>query len=62
MTYSNRNLVRHKTVKFYVSDPEQEEINRLVERLGGQRQVVIREIVMQAIKRALEAESALQDR
>lgn len=47
--------MRDQTVKFYVSDREKEVIDRLVERHGGQRQVVIRDIVMAAIERALQA-------
>ena len=60
MAYKDRSLVRDITVKFYVSDREKEVIDKLVDRHGGQRQVVIRDIVMQAIERALQAESAAQ--
>ena len=58
MTYLNRSLVRDQTVKFYVSDREKLVIDELVNKVGGQRQVVIRDIVMQAIERALAAECA----
>lgn len=60
MAYKDRSLVRDQTVKFYVSDREKEVIDKLVEQHGGQRQVVIRDIVMAAIERALQAESAAQ--
>lgn len=60
MAYKDRSLVRDITVKFYVSDREKEVIDKLVERHGGQRQVVIRDIVMHAIERALKSESAAQ--
>jgi hypothetical protein len=55
MAYKDRSLVRDQTVKFYVSDREKAVIDTLVERHGGQRQVVIRDIVMAAIDRALQA-------
>lgn len=58
MAYKDRSLVRDITVKFYVSDREKEVIDKLVEQHGGQRQVVIRDIVMQAIERALQSQSA----
>jgi|688.fasta_scaffold1937890_1 hypothetical protein len=58
MTYSNRALVRDTTVKFYVSDREKEVIDALVRKTGQQRQVLLRDLVMAAIERALEAESA----
>lgn len=57
MAYKDRSLVRDQTVKFYVSDREKEVIDKLVERHGGQRMVVIRDLVMAAINRALQAQS-----
>jgi hypothetical protein len=61
MTYSNRALVRDTTVKFYVSDREKEVIDALVKKTGQQRQVLLRDLVMAAIERALEAESASEE-
>jgi len=60
MAYGDRSLVRDTTVKFYVSDREKEIIDELVKRTGQQRQVLIRDLVMAAIERALAAESAAE--
>ena len=58
MAYLDRSLVRDTTVKFYVSDREKEVIDALVKKTGQQRQVLIRDLVMVAIQRALEEEFA----
>jgi hypothetical protein len=58
MAYLDRSLVRETTVKFYVSDREKAVIDALVKQTGQQRQVLIRDLVMAAIQRALEAEFA----
>jgi hypothetical protein len=62
MAYSDRTLVRDTTIKFYVSDREKEVIDALVKKTGQQRQVLLRDLVMAAIERALQAECADQVR
>lgn len=55
--YADPSLVRHRTIKFYASDREAELIDRLVRLTGQQRQVMLRDMVMPAIERALAAEA-----
>jgi hypothetical protein len=56
--YADPSLVRLTTRKFYVNEHESALIDELVKKTGQQRSVLLRDLVMQSIERALAAQSA----
>ena len=56
--YADPSLVRLTTRQFYVNEHESALIDELVKKTGQQRSVLLRDLVMQSIERALAAQSA----